>query len=96
MKSPNKLLQFITGFILATGLYGWIVWLALTPRQAPPTHLEIRDFQTLFIVGYAAFIGLAFLISRRFSGLAKGFLVGSVANLVLQGLFFATGALMNF
>ncbi len=96
MKSLNQLAQFITGIILAMGIYGWTFWLALTPRQLPPTHLEIRDYQTLFIFGYVALIGLAFLFARRFPGLAKGFLVGSVVNLILQGLVFATGVLMNF
>ncbi len=95
MKSLEKTVQFIAGAIMAVGLYAWIVWLALTPRQVLPTNLEIRDFLTLFIFSYAALVGLAFLFSRRFPSLAKGFLVGSVGNLVLQGLLLATGILMN-
>jgi hypothetical protein len=96
VKKFNNAAQLSIGMFIALGFYVWTFWLALTPRQLPPTQLEIRDFQALFIFGYVALIGLAFLFSRRFPGLAKGFLIGSVVNLVLQGLPFSTGVLTNF
>ena len=88
-------LHTVIGMILAMGSYGLTFWMALTPRRLPAGQLEIRDFSIVFILGYIALIGSAFLLSRRFPGLAKGFLVGSVVALVLQGLLFATGVLMN-
>jgi len=88
-------LHTVIGMILAMGLYGLTFWLALTPRKLPAGQLDMKDFQTVFILGYIALIGLALLFSRRFPSLAQGFLVGSVVSLVLQGLVFATGALMN-
>lgn len=91
----NQRLHTVIGMILAMGVYGLTFWLALTPRKLPASQLEMKDFQTVFILGYIVLIGLAFLFSRRFPNFVKGFLVGSVVSLVLQGLVFATGALMN-
>jgi hypothetical protein len=88
-------LYTVIGMILAMGLYGLTFWLALAPRKLPASQLEIKDFQTIFVFGYIALIGIAFLFSRRFPSLVKGFLVGSVVSLVFQGLVFATAALMN-